>query len=118
MAIRLVNNVCILTVQLLAKFTFLEIIIITILLLNIMRVINSRRNGQGREQHEGKERCKRFWWGNLRQRDHLEDLGVDGRIILRWIFRKWDGGAWKVVICLRIWTVAGTCKRGNELEFS
>ena len=23
-----------------------------------------------------------FWWGNLRDRDHLEDLGVDGRIIL------------------------------------
>ena len=31
-----------------------------------------------------------FWWGNMRERDHLEDPGVDGRIILRWIFRKWD----------------------------
>jgi hypothetical protein len=31
-----------------------------------------------------------FWWGNLRERDHLEDPCVDGRIILRWIFRKWD----------------------------
>jgi len=28
------------------------------------------------------------WWGNLRERDHLGDPGVDGRIILRWIFRK------------------------------
>jgi len=26
----------------------------------------------------------------------LEDPGVDGRIILRWIFRKWDAGAWTV----------------------
>jgi len=26
-----------------------------------------------------------FWWGNLRERDHLEDSGVDGRIILGWI---------------------------------
>jgi hypothetical protein len=33
-----------------------------------------------------------FWWGKARERDHLEDTGVDGRIILRWIFRKWDGG--------------------------
>ena len=32
-----------------------------------------------------------FWWGNLRERDHLEDSGVDGRTILRWIFGKWDG---------------------------
>jgi hypothetical protein len=31
-------------------------------------------------------------WGNLRERDHLEEQSVDGRIILRWIFRKWDEG--------------------------
>jgi hypothetical protein len=30
------------------------------------------------------------WWGNLREREHLGDPGVDGRIILRWIFRKYD----------------------------
>jgi hypothetical protein len=29
--------------------------------------------------------------GNLRDRDHSEDPGVDGNIILRWIFEKWDG---------------------------
>jgi hypothetical protein len=30
----------------------------------------------------------RIWWGNLRERDHLGDQGADGRIILRWIFKK------------------------------
>ena len=33
-----------------------------------------------------------FWCGNLRERDHLEDPGIDGRIIFKWIFRKWEGG--------------------------
>ena len=33
-----------------------------------------------------------FWWGNQRERDHFEDLGIDGRIILKGIFYKWDGG--------------------------
>jgi len=33
-----------------------------------------------------------FWWGNPRERDHVEDTGVDRRIILRWIFKKWDWG--------------------------
>ena len=36
------------------------------------------------------EAYKGFWWENVRERDHLEDPGRDGRIILRWIFRKWD----------------------------
>jgi hypothetical protein len=34
-----------------------------------------------------------FWWGNLREGDHLEDSGLDGKIILRCIFRKWDRGS-------------------------
>jgi hypothetical protein len=33
-----------------------------------------------------------FWWGNLKERIHFGDPGLDGRIILRWIFRKWDVG--------------------------
>jgi len=34
------------------------------------------------------------WWGNLKERDHMEDPGIDGRIIMKWIFRKWVGGTW------------------------
>jgi hypothetical protein len=32
-----------------------------------------------------------FWWGNLREGDHLEEPGMDGRIIIKWIFEKWNG---------------------------
>jgi hypothetical protein len=39
------------------------------------------------------EACTGFWWGNLRERDHWRDPGVDRRIILKWIFRKWDVGS-------------------------
>jgi hypothetical protein len=38
------------------------------------------------------EACTRFWWGNLRERDYWGDPGMDGRRILRSIFRKWDVG--------------------------
>jgi len=31
-----------------------------------------------------------FWYGNLRERDHLEEPDIDGRIILRLTFRQWD----------------------------
>jgi len=48
-----------------------------------------------------------IWWGNLKERDHLGETGVDKRIILKWIFRKWDvelltGSSW-----LRIGTRGG-----------
>ena len=43
------------------------------------------------------------WWGNPRERSHLEDPDIDVRIILNWICRKWDG-AWIGLIWLRIGT--------------
>jgi hypothetical protein len=44
---------------------------------------------------------------NLRERDRLEDTGVDGRIILRWIFRKWNVVVWTGLSWLRIETGIG-----------
>ena len=56
----------------------------------------------------GKEGRTVFLWGNLRERDHLEDPDIDGSIILRWFLRKFDGGgAWTVLMCVRIETSGG-----------
>jgi hypothetical protein len=47
--------------------------------------------GRG-EEHTG------FWCGNMRERYHLEDSGVDGRIILKFIFNNWNVGIWTQLI--------------------
>jgi len=49
----------------------------------------------------------RVWWGNMKERNHWENPGVDGRIILRWIFRKWNVGIWTGSSWLRIGTGGG-----------
>jgi hypothetical protein len=38
------------------------------------------------------EACIWFWWENLKEKGHWGDPGIDERIILRWIFKKWDVG--------------------------
>jgi len=58
-------------------------------------------------QHVWGETYTGFWWGNLGERHHLEDPGVNGRIILRRIFRKWDVGVWIRSSWLRIGTSSG-----------
>ena len=58
---------------------------------NIVRVVKSRKGWAGHVARLGRREVHtRFWWGILREKDHLEDAGIDGRIILRWIL-KWDG---------------------------
>jgi hypothetical protein len=48
-----------------------------------------------------------FWWGNLRERDLLEERGIVRSIILKYIFRKLDMGPWTGLIWLRIGTSSG-----------
>jgi len=59
--------------------------------------------------------CTGFWWGNLRERDHWGDPDADGRIILRWILRKWEGTVGTGWSWLRIGSGGGgTCEYGDE----
>jgi hypothetical protein len=55
-----------------------------------------------------------FWWGDLKSRDHVEYLGVYGRIILDWIMTQSAGSTWTGSVWLRIGEVAGFCEYDNE----
>jgi hypothetical protein len=81
---------------------------------SIVRVIKWRRMGcSGHVANVGRGQVYTgFWWGNLRKRDHLGDPVIDGRIILRWVFRKWDVGVWSGSSWLR--TGTGTCECSNK----
>jgi hypothetical protein len=48
--------------------------------------------------------CTGFRWGNLSERDHWGDPDLDGRIILRWMFRELEGIVGTGWISLRIGT--------------
>jgi hypothetical protein len=73
-----------------------------------LRVIKSiRMRWAGHVARMGGEACTEFWWGNLRERDHWGDPGVDGRIILRWIYRTWDVEVWTGLSWLRIGSYGG-----------
>ena len=59
------------------------------------------------------EGCTGSWWGNLRERDRWGDPDADGRIILRWISRKWEGVV-RTGVGSGQGQVAGTCEYGDE----
>jgi hypothetical protein len=69
-------------------------------------------------EHEtriGDRRCVyRVLVGKSGGRDHLEDPSVVGRIILKWIFSKWDMGVWTGLSWLRMERDGGHCECGNE----
>jgi hypothetical protein len=48
----------------------------------------------------------RFWWESPKERDHLKDQGVDGRMVSKWTLRGLAGG-WSGFTWLRIGTVGG-----------
>jgi hypothetical protein len=76
---------------------------------NVVRVIKSRRmRWTGHVARLGRrEACIGSWWENLMERDCWGDPSVDGRIILGWIFGKWDVGVWTGLGWLRTETGGG-----------
>jgi hypothetical protein len=79
-------------------------------------VIKSRRkrwSGHVTSTGEGRG-VYRVLVGNLREGDHWGDPGIDGRIILAWIFGKLDVGVWTGWNWLRIGTGACACECGDE----
>jgi hypothetical protein len=53
-------------------------------------------------------------WGDLRERGHLKNIGLDGRIILKWIFMKWDGETWIGLVGLIQGQIVDCCEHGDE----
>ena len=76
-----------------------------------IQVIKSRMRGA---RHVHTEFCLE----DLMKRNNLEDLGIDGRIILKRIFNTWGGEAWPGLLRLRIGTGLGACASYNEFSFS
>jgi hypothetical protein len=76
---------------------------------NIVGVIKWRRiRWAGHlERMEREEAYTGFWWEKTRERDHWGNPGADGRIILRWIFMKWNVEVRTGSIWLRIGTGGG-----------
>jgi hypothetical protein len=69
--------------------------------------IEENETGGACSTYGREERRMQGFGGNLRERGHLGDPGVDWRIILRWVFMKWGVGVWTEWSWLRIGTGGG-----------
>jgi hypothetical protein len=48
---------------------------------------------------KGESRCNaEYWFGNLKEGDHLKVIDIDGRVMLQWIFRRWHVWMWSEFI--------------------
>jgi len=70
--------------------------------------IEENERGGAYGAYGGQDRCiQGIGGGNLREKTHLEGLGVDGKIVLKWKFKKWNGELWTGLIWLRVKTNGG-----------
>ena len=65
-----------------------------------------------------REICAEFWLGNVKERDHLEYLGIDGKIILKCMLQNQDKTTCSGLFWIRILQLSTCCAHGNELSVS
>jgi hypothetical protein len=82
---------------------------------SIIRHIKSRRMRWARHVARTREdrKCKRFWWESLKEWDHSEDRGVDGRMGSGWVLGRLVGGCGVDSTGSGQGLVAGSCECGD-----
>jgi hypothetical protein len=72
-----------------------------------IRQIKSRRKRWAGHVARMGETCTGFWWESPKEKDHLNDQGMDGRMGSKWTLGRLVGGVWSGFTWLRIGTVGG-----------